>query len=231
MLPERINKLILQRKLNEMRKLFLLVTCTISLHTSAQTFNSIAITAGVTAANQKFIFKNPDAVSKKNYVFGYNASIFGEFFTRDYVRWVTEIQYNQKGSVDKEPEANYSNKLQYLSWNNYIKIRYEMYSIIPYVLVGPRLEYNLIQSTESPVIVRHFLPFYVNPAVGAGLEFVNYYNIKFFVEAFYNSDIKQMPGYISPELNVLNKDFELRVGLKYEFAKRKESCNTPTYVE
>jgi hypothetical protein len=40
-----------------------------------------------------------------------------------------------------------------------------------------------------------------------------------------------MPAYVAPLVRVNNKDFELRVGLKYEFAGRKESCNTPTYVE
>ena len=214
-----------------MKKSFLIIVTLISFQVSSQTLNSIAITAGVTFANQKFLFKDPIALSNKRYVFGYNASFFGEFFTQDYVRWVTEIQYYQKGSVDKQPEANYPNQLQYLSWNNYIKIRYELYSVIPYVLLGPRLEYNLVQSTSSPVIVQHFLPIHVSPAVGAGVEFVNYYNIKFFIEAFYNPDILPLPAYITPGLDVLNKDFELRVGLKYEFAKRKESCNTPTYVE
>ena len=214
-----------------MKKYFLILITVISLQATAQTFNSIAITAGITAANQKFLYKDPVALSNKNYVFGYNASIFGEFFTRDYVRLVTEIQYNQKGSLDKQPDANYANQLQYISWNNYIKVRYELFSVIPYVLLGPRLEYNMVQSTSSPDIVQHFIPLHVSPAVGAGVEFVNYYNIKFFVEAFYNPDIVPLPSYTTTSLNVFNKDFELRVGLKYEFAKRKEHCNTPTYVE
>ena len=114
-----------------MKKYLLILITLLSLQATAQTFNSIAITAGVPAANQKFLYKDPVALSNKSYVFGYNASIFGEFFTRDYVRWVTEIQYNQKGSLDKQPDANYANQLQYVSWNNYIKVRYELYSIIP----------------------------------------------------------------------------------------------------
>ncbi len=195
----------------------------------AQKLNSIAITAGATAANQKFFLIDPPDISRKKYVFGFNASIFGEFFTRDYVRWVTEIQYNQKGSVDQQPEGNYPNQIQYLSWNNYLKLRYEMFSIIPYVLLGPRLEYNLVQGVSSPAVVGNFLPLHISAAVGGGVEFVNYFNIKFFVEGFYNPDV--MPAYVSPELHVFNKDFELRVGLKYEFTSRKESCNTPTYVE
>lgn len=199
------------------------------LQAKAQRFNSIAIAAGVTYANQKYLIAEPSELSRKKYVLGFNVAVFGEFFTRYYVRWVTEIQYNQKGSIDPQPEGNYPNQLQYLCWNNYAKIRYEMDRIIPYILIGPRLEYTMAQSITSPSTPGPYLPLHVSPAVGAGVEFINYYNIKFFVEGFYNPDV--MPAYIQPEVHVFNKDFELRVGLKYEFKSRRESCNTPTYIE
>ena len=201
-----------------------------SLQSKAQLLNSIGITAGVSAGNQKFYFSDPAAISNKKYMFGYNGSVFAEFFSGDYARWISEIQYNQKGSIDKQPEANYKNKLQYICWNNYLKLRYEMDRIIPYILVGPRLEYALSQGTASPAITGKFLPLHVSAAVGAGIEFISYSNIKFFTEAFYNPDAI-MPAYKRSGLGVRNKNIELRIGLKYEFRGRRETCNTPTYVE
>lgn len=195
----------------------------------SQTLNSIGVTVGVSAGNQKFYFYEPIALSRKNYIFGFNASVFGEFFSHDYARWVTEIQYDQKGSIDKQPNQNYPNQLQYLSWNNYLKLRYEMYSIIPYVMIGPKLEYNLVQGTTSPVITNQFLKLHVSGAFGGGLEIVSFTNFKFLVEAFYNPDM--MPAEVQPGLHIKNKNIELRVGVKYEFAGRKESCNSPTYIE
>ena len=212
-------------------KKIILVTFVIfyTLQSDAQFLNSIGITAGVSAGNQKFFFNDPKEISRKKYGFGYNASVFLECFSHDYARWVTEIQYDQKGSIDKQPNGNYPNKLQNICWNNYLKLRYEMYSIIPYVLVGPKLEYNLIQSTSSPAVTGKFLPLHLSAAVGGGVELVSYTNFKFLVEAFYNPDI--VPAYSTSALKINNKNFELRVGLKYEFAGRKESCNTPTYTE
>ncbi len=201
-----------------------------AFETNAQFLNSIGITAGGSLGNQKFYFSDPIAISKKKYVPGFNGSIFAEFFSGDYARWVSEIQYNQKGSRDKQPEGNYINKLEYISWNNYLKLRYEMYRIIPYILIGPRLEYDLSQRTSSPVITGKFLPLHLSAAAGAGVEFVSYGNFKFFTEAFYNPDIL-MPAYLKDKLDIRNKNIELRVGLKYQFGGRKESCNTPTYVE
>lgn len=201
-----------------------------AFQSEAQFLNSIGITAGGSLGNQKFYFADPLSVSRKKYIIGPNGSIFLEFFSGNYARWVSEIQYNTKGSKDKQPETNYYNKLRYISWNNYLKLRYEMYSIIPYILVGPRLEYNLSQGTTSPAVTGKFLPLHVSAAGGAGIEFVSYSNFKFFTEAFYNPDII-MPAYKTSGLEVRNKNIELRIGLKYEFLGRTESCNTPTYVE
>jgi hypothetical protein len=199
------------------------------LSADAQFINSLGVTIGGTAANQKFKLREPASISRKSYIFGFNAGIFLECMSHDNVRWVTEIQYNQKGSTDRRTDIAYTNRLTYLSWNNYLKFRYEMYRIIPYVMVGPRLDYNLSQGTSSPEITGPFLPLHVSAAVGGGLEFVSYSNFKFLVEAFYNPDI--MPAYIAPAAHINNKAIELRIGLKYEFAGQKESCNTPTYVE
>lgn len=205
------------------------------LGSHAQFLNSIGITGGVSYSNQKFFFRDPSEVLRKKYKWGFNGSVFAEFFSHDYVRWVSEIQYNQKGSKDKRSQSDpdttitYRNRLQYLTWNNYLKIRYELFAVIPYVLIGPRLEYNLTQRMESPEVTSNFLKLHVSPAVGAGVEFVSYYQIKFFIESFFNPDIIQDP-YIMPELHIRNKNIELRVGLKYEFLS-KQHCNTPDYIE
>ncbi len=213
-----------------MKKIILsTIIISVAFQCEAQFLNSIGITAGVSAGNQKFYFIDPLSISKKKYVFGYNGGVFAEFFSDDYARWISEIQYNQKGSVDKQPGGNYPNKLQYICWNNYLKLRYEMYRIIPYLLVGPRLEYKLAQGTTSPEITGKFLPLHISAAGGAGVEFISYSNFKFFIEGFYNPDV--MFAYKRSALGVKNKNIELRIGLKYQFGGRKETCNTPTYVE
>jgi opacity protein-like surface antigen len=218
-----------------MKKIFLISAIVlISFVGKAQFLNSIGITVGASAGKQHFYFQNPNEMFKKNYRLGFNGSVFAEFFSYRYVRWVSEFQYNEKGSIDKQPEAKYKNKLSYACWNNYLKLRYELFNIIPYILAGPRLEYKLTQKTTSPPITDKFVALHVSAAVGAGIEFISYGNIKFFVEGFYNPDIKKynaMMGYITSPLDIKNINIELRVGLKYQFRNRGESCNTPTYIE
>ena len=117
-----------------MKKLFLAISVSfVTFQAEAQFLNSIGITAGGSLANQKFYFSDPLDVSRKKYIIGMNGSVFAEFFSGNYVRWVSEIQYNEKGSNDKQPETNYYNKLQYLCCDKYLKCRYEMYIIIRYI--------------------------------------------------------------------------------------------------
>jgi len=96
-------------------------------------------------------------------------------------------------------------------------------------LFGPRLEYNITQKTSSPAITGKFNPFQLSFAVGSGIEFISYGNVKFFTEAFYNPDL--LMAYNSSQLKIKNKNIEIRIGLKYQFGNKKETCNTPTYVE
>lgn len=219
-----------------MKKTLLIFTVVLySIQANAQFLNAFGITIGGSASKQNFYFYTPDETKvKKNFIYGFNGSVLAELFSHDYVRWVSEFQYNQKGSKDKQPNENFKNKLSYISWNNYLKIRVELFSFIPYVLVGPRLEYKLTQKTTSPPIISSFAPLHVSAAFGVGAELVSYGNIKFFAEAYYNPDYKKydvMMGYVTkPLLNVQNVNYELRVGLKYQF-KERSSCNVPTYVD
>ena len=215
------------------KSLILIVIVCFSLKANAQFVSALGITLGASASKQNFYFQNPEEKLKKNFRYGFNGSVFAEFFSHKYARWVSEIMYNQKGSIDNIDDSKYQNKLSYLSWNNYLKIRYELFHFIPYVLIGPRLEYKLTQNMESPPIVTNFSQLHISPAFGVGLEFISYGNIKFLVESYYNPDWKKFDltmGYVTDPFNVQNINIELRVGLKYVFTK-KTGCNIPTYVE
>jgi hypothetical protein len=203
--------------------LFLLLF--ISTISYAQLINGYALTAGVSYGNQKFMFSNPSAIEHKNYLLGYNGSFFIEFSNADFVRWVTEVQYNEKGSIDKQLAGNYKNKLQYGCFNNYLKIRRELISCIPYILLGPRIDFMVNQGTSSPAITDRFQDVHVSFAAGLGVEFISYGDLKFFIESFYNPDITD--AYKLTSLKIQNKNFELRIGLKYVTGDRRRGCNVP----
>ena len=67
-------------------------------------------------AKQKWFLTMPDAstntVKKKN-IIGFNGSLRAEFINSDYVRWVTEFQFNQKGCKDKTDSATFVKGLRF----------------------------------------------------------------------------------------------------------------------
>ncbi len=182
----------------------------------AQFFQGWGIMAGATAGRQNWYYQNPDSKEKLKYLLRYNAEVFGEFVDNPTFRWVTELQYNVKGSKYNDPTAasviKYVN--QYAAWNNYLMVRKEMFAIIPYAKVGPRLEY-VFSSNQS------FSKVHVTGALGSGIEFVAYGPVKFITEAWWVPDLDK--SYKSGDFSIKQHCWELRVGLKFT-VQTGESC-------
>lgn len=197
------------------------VICYLSLNLSAQFVSGWGVMGGATFARQKWYFNDVDETERKKFKIGFNACVFAEFFSGDYVRWRSEIQYNQKGCIDKRDSVKYKNKIDYICWNNFLVIRKELFPGIPYILIGPRLEYRFKQSTQSPEIAGDFKTLHVSPSIGAGWEFIVYSSLKPFVEIHYNPDIK-LNAYEEDPLEIKNRAWELRVGFKYVFNNKSQ---------
>ncbi len=219
-----------------MKKIYILLTI-LALHSpllwrgaggeaSAQFFQGIGITAGVTKAKQKWFVTLPDAPTqtfKKKNVIGFNGSLRAEFINNATVRWVTEFQFNQKGCKDKTDSATFKNKLNYIGWNNFLKFQFETYPGYIYFMLGPRVEYTLSQKVGSPSIIAPFgkLNFSWGPAIG--FEKIVYGNFKPFVELHYNPDTPFYYAYENAPLDIRNRAWELRIGVIYR-PLGNESC-------
>src|SRR3954471_20263361 len=96
------------------KAIYVVVFTLVSLGASAQFLNGIGVMGGITYANQKWHYVVPDVSENKKYVLGFNGCVFAEFFQHDYLRWRSEIQFNQKGSLDQFTDSlgehKYGNK-------------------------------------------------------------------------------------------------------------------------
>lgn len=192
---------------------------------NAQFVNGIGIMGGATFAKQNFYSPPTAETLKKKFIVGFNGCAFAEFFNNDYLRWVTEFEYNNKGGRDKT-NGDFKNKLTYLCWNNYLKIRSEFYIGIPYLLIGPKLEYLLSQNIQSPPVTSSFHKLHGSASFGAGWEFIVFSSLKPVAEIHYNPDIK-IKAYKQNDLEIKNKAWELRIGLKYVFTNTSQGEKCP----
>ena len=198
----------------------------------AQFINAVGATAGITYANQRFDESAPKATLKTGYTVGYNGAIFADLVHDRFVHWHIEVQFNQKGGAEANNLPNYADHLTYLSVNNYFKVQTELLNIIPYLFAGPNVDYLYQQSTSNSPTAAGYQKFHVGAAAGAGVEFVSYSSLKFFIEGLYNPDVLAAASVKDDQMT--NHDFQLRIGLKVSLASNKRmkdmDCNAPVYV-
>lgn len=194
-------------------KLFIVFAALLPAFTAqAQLVNGVGVMGGLTYSRQKWYMPEEDI--KQKYLLRYNGEVFVEWFSHDYIRVVSELQYNMKGTKVRETGEKY--KLDYFAFNNYLKLRSELYSIIPYFLVGPRVEYTF-RSNQAGSKPLHF-----GWSAGAGFETVSFGPVCFLTELHYNRDINYAGR--TDFLDYKNRAWELRVGLKYKFSDPSNDC-------
>lgn len=197
----------------------------------AQFFKGIGLTAGGTKAKQKWFLQmhgaSTNIVKKKN-IFGFNGSLRAEFIDSDIVRWVSEFQFNQKGCKDRTDSSTYKNRLNYICWNNFLKMQFETFDGYPYFLIGPRVEYMLSQSIQSPLITDSFKKFNFSWSAGIGFEKIVFSYWKPFIELHYNPDTFFYYAYQAAPLDIRNRVWELRIGLIFRPGGR-DDCPAVIY--
>lgn len=182
--------------------------------------SGLGIAGGITYGKQVW---NPEGpLAQERYALRGNGAVLAEFFHHPIYRWRTELEYNLMGTDELLYSYTYQkvrNKTNYISFNNYLKINFRNANgIIPYFLIGPRVEYLLIRrpAIYAPVIDQ-FNTIQITGAIGLGAE-INWKSpLRPFIEAFYNHDLlySYYNYYNGLYTSIGYRAYELRVGLKY----------------
>jgi len=184
----------------------------------------------------KQIWDPEGPLAQERYMLSWNAAGLVEFFRHTHYRWRMELEYNKMGTKElyyPPSSALVVNKTNYIQFNNYLKIIYKEYKVIPYLLIGPRVEYLFVRKASVyPEIIGQFHSFQVTASVGAGFEIAWNHALRPFMEGFYNHDIlpslQTVASPSQPILTTINYHaWELRIGLKYFIAKGKGDACPP----
>lgn len=189
---------------------------------NAQFVKAWGLTIGGTRSNQIWNYDSLDNNLRKKAMYGFNASALVEWLNHDYLRIISEIQYNQKGAKENlAPNDGAKYRTNYVAFNNFLKIRQELYDFTPYFLIGPRLEYLLNAPLPSPK------KFHLSASAGIGIEFLHKRPWVFFTEYHINPGV--MKSFATPNyLGIRNTAMELRIGIKRELKAPTEKC-PPVY--
>lgn len=188
-----------------------------SNNSKAQFFQGVGLTLGANMSNQRWQIDTLDYNKNQKFKFGFSGSLFVEYINHEYVRMITEVQYFQEGSKSKI--TGNTIKTDYACFNNFLKLRQELYDVTPYFLIGPKFKYIVAQGGFAGFRAMHFSMY-----AGVGMEFLYKRPWIFLAEVGYDHDINRA---LKQEfVAITNKTIGLRVGVKYQIEKKVKGCKT-----
>jgi opacity protein-like surface antigen len=216
------------------RILILLLALTSSLIANGQVLKSIGIKGGMSIASQNWDYSPESITMNTDSRNGFYCAASLEFLKSKYFSLTTDLGYCVKGSSEEieftsndlpEGDGNhktYDTKFNYVTLSPMLKARYETENLIPYALVGLRMDYQLSYKSDFDyqLFENDFNKTIWGANFGAGLE----YNIKqfgIFVEGQYQYDFTKVLDITSGNagLEVKNEAIVVCIGLKYNLSK------------
>jgi opacity protein-like surface antigen len=141
-----------------MKRSFVFAVAFLSMvYSDAQIVNSIGFKSGISLANQTWYYKTYNLPVHKGVRVGAYAGISLEFLKGKYLSLATDLAYVEKGNVERLPSSPTSNSqfeslntcFAYFSVSPMLKVRYEFKRVVPYVLLGLRMDQHLYYRTEN----------------------------------------------------------------------------------
>lgn len=195
----------------------------------AQIIRGYGLKFGTTISNQEWEYSQASGFSNSSFDtdnrIGFNIGIFSEFLDIPFISIVTELNYIQKGMKKEIPVTTIYQPLgtgEFVTWNTRIdyinisafgKFRFNMGLFAPYVLIGPKIDFeiNKINSLETVnVVEENFNKNRFGFKVGIGTE-INLLSLNLLAEILYNKDFNEL--FENENLKVNSNSFDLRVGI------------------
>ena len=184
---------------------------------------SFGVKAGLALADQDWDYRDfdQDFDSRLGMQFG----IFAEFAVTDYVHVTPELRYVPVGVKVKywvtesyDPlvtrEETATSRIDYLSIPVLIKIAYPSETVSPYVIVGPRIDFQVGTNANGLEAVYDELDKTVyGLTVGAGAEYAMSPKYRLLAEFSYSPDFSK--AYETSLLSVTNKTLSFLIGVRF----------------
>jgi len=172
------------------------------------------------------------STSRRN---SYHVALFIEYCNYSFFSLVSQIEYAQKGFIEKQVETNESGqfiqnvkaktRLDYFSIPLLVKIKYSKIKLNPYIIFGPRFDYlvnkkkGIFKFTEIDFESQFAEYLNLNKTVfggsiGIGFSLPRISLLKSFLEFRYNHDFTDS-FFIIKENTVKNKSFDLWLGISF----------------
>jgi len=209
-----------------MRRTILIILFSLMLFSisKAQLIEEYGIKIGGTISNQNWDYS--DFNFETEYLLGFSLGIFGEILnTSDYCL-VIEANIVQKGmrededgamwrTVGIENYATWETRINYLNISILAKYNLDFNSIKPYLLFGPKIDYEINKSFSSnytPIVESEFSKLRAGIKIGIGSD-LNFVSENLFLELLYDRDFN--PLYDNGFVNINSYSFNFCFGFYF----------------
>jgi len=164
---------------------------------------------------------------------GFNIALFYEFGNHKFLSFIAQIEYAQKGFVEKQVETNETGeiiqnvkantRLDYLSIPLLIKFKYPRITPEPYFIFGPRFEYlinkrngvfHFSQIDFKSQFVDHLDKFVFGGSFGAGFRLAKIYRLNTLLEFRYHFDFSDSFSKIE-EATVKHNSYNIGLAISF----------------
>jgi len=191
----------------------------------AQTITSYGMKIGLSAAGERSLNKYQGVVSdfSNQRRVGITVAGFIEWFDTPVFSLLTQFAYTQKGmnerfiytSTDQTIIIDIDNRLDYLSFPIFFKLRKQTETVSPYIIIGPRVDYLLGYNSDRNAynhLYDNFKKAVLGGSVGIGIQIESLMPVRFVMEASYNGDFTNSYNTERSEISYNTFDFLIGIG-------------------
>ena len=209
-----------------MTKIVIIIFFTVSV-CAGQLYKGLGIKVGVSSSNQDWNYTDNYADIEGSNVKGFYFGIFVEGLNYDFFSSILEISYIQKGFTTNFTKTVVSpdlqgyidlgsptNKFEFISLAYLIKLKYENNIIVPYILFGPRIDFQISESIEFDNHSDQFRHTTWGYSIGIGFLYNRLEKIDILIEFLSSPDVSRL--YDTEFLEISKFSYELKVGILFK---------------
>ncbi len=202
-----------------------------SMAVQAQIPASFGLKAGIALANQSWKFTALDYALDTEALTGLSTALFVEAFKGEHFSFQMEVAYLEKGSKtttesitvnhlqNNRIEVNegelVTSKFTYISVSALARYRFDLKNLVPYFIVGPRIDFLLNYLTDSAYPLENQHGTLVGLNLGTGLEY-RLAQLNLFAEVQYQPDLSPLTN--KDPLLINNNALSFTLGLRRLFS-------------
>ncbi len=183
---------------------------------------------GLTIANQNWKYGDISTSDTYDNRYGFNFGIFVEYQYLDYLSFLSDIYYSQRGMVSNmevtyvannpngyiDKKISWDNRLDFIGLLLSTKLKLKTKALIPYAIAGFKYEYLINKKIVDfyQTEYKNYKDNILGLIFGIGTEFTRLVSVPIIIEGIYHYDINSAK--INESLKIKNHSIEVKLGVR-----------------